>query len=312
MIRFLICLAAVFLLVLPVRAADRPYIVTTTAQVADMVRAIAGDHVTVEHLMGEGVDPHLYRLTRSDTAKMLKADAVFCNGLLLEGKMTDALQRMADSGRKVFCLGDGIDKSRLTSPPEFAGHHDPHIWMDASLWASAIPFVQQSVETILPDMDRELAAGAAAYWKKLSDLDSHARKTLATIPTQARILVTAHDAFGYLGRAYGLEVRGIQGISTDSEAGLKQIEDLVTLLVEKKIPAVFVETSVSDRTVRALVEGARARGHNVRIGGTLYSDALGAPGTCEGTYAGMIDHNVRTIAQALGGPAVRDGFAACP
>jgi len=290
-------------------AADkRLNVVASTGMVADLVRAVAGDRAEVSALMGEGVDPHLYKPTRSDTARLLRADAVFVNGLLLEGKMTDAFDRLREAGKPVLAVAETAPKDRLLSPPEFEGAHDPHVWMDAATWAQVLPAVRDTLSRLDPAGADAYARNAEAYGAQLRDLDAYARRVLDSIPANARVLVTAHDAFNYLGRSYGIEVRGIQGISTESEAGLKSIEELVTLLVERRVPAVFPETSVSDRNVLALVEGAAARRHTVVVGGALYSDAMGAPGTYEGTYIGMIDHNVTSIARALGGEAPAGGF----
>lgn len=287
---------------------ERPKIVATTGMVADLVRAVAGDRAEVEALMGEGVDPHLFKPTRSDTVKLLRADAVFISGLHLEGKMTAAFDRLRESGKPVVALGDAVPKERLLSPPEFEGAHDPHIWMDVGIWAGTLPSIRDGLSRLDPAGAETYARNADAYGAELARLDAYARRILSSIPDKARMLVTAHDAFNYLGRAYGIEVRGIQGISTESEAGLRIIEELAALLADRGVPAVFPETSVSDRNVRALVEGAGARGHRVTLGGALFSDAMGAPGSYEGTYIGMIDHNVTTIARALGGEAPADGF----
>ncbi len=282
-------------------------VVATTAHVGDLVRNVGGDRVRVANLLGEGVDPHSYRLTRSDTAQLMRADVVAYNGLLLEGKMTDALVRVASAGKTVFAVADALPEELLIAPPETEGNFDPHVWMDVRNWIAAAGVVRDRLTVRDPAGAAAYAANAARHVAELEALDAYARRVLAAIPEASRVLVTAHDAFNYLGRAYGLEVRGIQGISTESEAGLREIEALVHLLVARRVGAVFVESSVSDRNVRALVEGAAARGHKVVIGGELYSDALGAPGTYEGTYVGMIDHNVTTIARALGGEAPAAG-----
>jgi len=284
------------------QAAQIPFnTVTTTSQTADLVRAVAGDRAQVTSLMGEGIDPHTYKLTRSDVAKLAGADIVFYNGLMLEGKITDALNRVAGSGKPVIPVGERIDPSLLLRPAAFEGNPDPHIWMDVSIWTKVLDVVRDALIEFDPAGADLYRANAADYAHKLDRLHTYAGTVLAGIPQQSRVLVTAHDAFNYLGRVYGLEVRGIQGISTESEAGLREIEELVDLLVSRKIAAVFVETSVSERNIRALIDGAAARGHPVAVGGSLYSDAMGAPGTYQGTYAGMIDHNVTTIAHALGG-----------
>jgi manganese/zinc/iron transport system substrate-binding protein len=276
-------------------------VVATTGMIADIVRQVAGDRAEVAALMGEGVDPHLYRATRSDIARMLEADVVFYNGLLLEGKMTDALVRVARGGKPVFAVTELIDESYLLAPPAFAGHFDPHVWMDPQAWGKAVDVVQQSLAEVDPEGAEAHGTRAAAYLERLRGLDGYAEGVLATVPPERRVLVTAHDAFSYFGRRYGFEVLGIQGLSTESEAGLKRIEELVSVLVERKIPAVFVETTIPEQSVRALIAGANARGHEVVVGGYLFSDAMGRPGTYEGTYVGMIDHNVTAIARALGG-----------
>ena len=286
----------------------RPKILATTGMVADLARAVAGERAEVSALMGEGVDPHLYKPTRSDIAKLTRADIVLVNGLHLEGKMDEAFQRVAATGKPVVAVAARIPKEQRITPPQFEGNDDPHVWMAPTLWATALDSVRDALTAADPTGTETYASNADTYRTELTALDAYARRVLGSIPATARVLVTAHDAFNYLGRAYGVEVRGIQGVSTESEAGLKGIEELVTLLVERKIPAVFPETSVSDRNVQALIEGAAARGHPVALGGALFSDAMGAPGTYEGTYIGMIDHNVTLISRALGGDAPAGGF----
>jgi manganese/zinc/iron transport system substrate-binding protein len=269
--------------------------------IGDIVRNVARERAEVTQLMGPGVDPHLYKSTRSDIASMLRADIVFYNGLLLEGKMTDALVRVATSGKPVHAVTELIDEEFLLEPAAFAGHYDPHVWMDPLAWGKAVDAVQGKLAELDPDHADAYRANAAAYLEELERLDAYAQEVLTSVPPERRILVTAHDAFNYFGRRYGFEVEGIQGLSTESEAGLKRVEELVDVLVEREIPAVFVESTIPERSVRALVSGAGAAGHEVQVGGQLFSDAMGAPGTYEGTYVGMIDHNVTTIAQALGG-----------
>lgn len=282
-------------------------LVATTGMVADAVRAVAGDRADVDALMGPGLDPHLYKPTRSDIAKLLQADAVFYNGLLLEGKMTDALIRAATSGRPVHAVTELIDESQLLEPEEFAGHFDPHVWMDPSVWVSAVEVVRDKLIELDPDGEADYRANATAYIEELRSLDQYAQRVLRTVPESSRVLVTAHDAFNYFGRRYGFEVVGIQGISTESEAGVRDIQRLVDLLVDRRVGAVFVESTVSRRNIESLIAGARAGGQSVTIGGELFSDAMGREGTYEGTYLGMIDHNVTTIARALGGQAPERG-----
>lgn len=283
-------------------------IVTTCGMVTDIVREVAGDKAKVVGLMGEGVDPHLYKPTRDDVAKLLQADVAFYSGLMLEGRMTDTFLKIARRGTPVFAVTELLDEKFLLEPAEFAGHTDPHVWMDVKGWMAAVKVVAHS----LGEVDLANAAyfqqNAERYNAQLAKLDDYAKQALATIPKERRVLITAHDAFNYFGRAYEIEVRGIQGISTESEAGVADINKLVDLLVARKIPAIFVESSVSDRNIKALVEGSNSRGHTVRIGGQLFSDAMGKPGTYEGTYIGMIDHNVTTIARAMGGQAPERGL----
>ncbi|MBK8915872.1 MAG: zinc ABC transporter substrate-binding protein [Phycisphaerales bacterium] len=283
-------------------------VVTTVGMVTDIVRVVAGEHAEVVGIIGEGVDPHLYRASRNDVAKLQDADVIFYSGLLLEGRMSDTLVRMARGGRKVFAVTEGIDAKRLIEPEGADGHPDPHVWMDVSLWSRAVETVAEALSSCDEANAAAYRANASRYRGELAELDSYVKKVIASIPTRQRVLVTAHDAFGYFGRAYGIEVRGIQGISTESEAGVADINRLVAFLVERDISAVFVESSVAEKNVRALVEGAAARGRTVRIGGTLLSDAMGASGTYEGTYIGMIDHNATLIARALGGEAPERGW----
>lgn len=295
-------------LVTGARAQEPLKVVATTGMIGDIVRNVAGERAEVTVLMGEGVDPHLYKATRSDMARMLGAEVVFYNGLLLEGKMTDALIRVAGSGRRVHAVTEVIDESYLLEPPEFAGAYDPHVWMDPQAWSKAVEVVRDKLVEADPEGSETYGVNAEAYLADLASLDAYAERVLASVPEELRILVTAHDAFNYFGRRYGFRVEGIQGLSTESEAGLRRIEELVSLLVSRRLPAVFVETTIPETTVRALVAGARAQGHQVEIGGSLFSDAMGRPGSYEGTYVGMIDHNVTTIARALGGSPPEAGL----
>jgi manganese/zinc/iron transport system substrate-binding protein len=284
-------------------------VLATTAMIGDLVREIGGDRIRAETLLGEGVDPHLYRATREDVARMLRGDIVFYNGLLLEGKMTDAFIRVARAGRPVYAVTELLPENTLIEPDGAAGHFDPHVWMDPLAWASAAELIAAKLAEHDPDGAATFARNLATLKQRIEALDAWAARVIGSIPARQRLLVTAHDAFNYFARRYGIEVLGIQGISTESEAGVRRIQELVDLLAERRVPAVFVESSVSDRNIRAVVEGAGARGHRVVIGGTLFSDAMGAPGTHEGTYLGMIDHNVTAIVAALGGEVAPRGFA---
>ncbi len=287
---------------------DRVAVVCTTGMVGDVARAVAGDLCDVTVLMKAGIDPHLYKATRSDVERLTSADVVFYNGLLLEGKMSDALVRVSGAGVRVVALTEAVAEESLLEPEDFHGQYDPHVWMDPRAWREVVGVVRDALIAELPGREDSLRANADAYLREVDAVDAYAERVLATVPEGRRALLTAHDAFNYFGRRYGFEVVGIQGISTESEAGVRDIERLVGVLVSRGIPAVFVESTVSDRNIRALVEGAAARGHTVAIGGELFSDAMGEEGTYEGTYVGMIDHNVTTIARALGGEAPELGM----
>jgi len=278
----------------------------TVGMVADIVREVAGDHAAVTNIIGSGVDPHVYSPTRSDVAVLLRSDILFYSGLLLEGQMTDILVKVSRK-RPVYAVTERLQKEYLIHN-NTTDHHDPHVWMDVSGWIKAVAVVADAMVAFDPAHAGEYHRNAAAYQARLQRLDDYAKTVIASIPDNQRVLVTAHDAFSYMGRAYGIEVMGIQGLSTESEAGLKDINRLVGLLVDRRIPAVFVETSVSDKNVKALIEGAASRGHRVIIGGELFSDAMGTAGTYEGTYEGMIDHNVTVITRALGGTAPAGGM----
>jgi len=292
-------------------ALESPYtIVCTIGMITDIVRNVAGEHAQVEGVIGEGVDPHLYKPTRGDVILLNNADVIFYNGLLLEGKMTDVLVRVASSGKVVKAVTEAVleDSDYLMELDDGSEHTDPHVWMDVQAWIQAVSVVADTLAAFDPPNAIAYQSNAEQYIVKLETLDAYAKQSIASIPESQRVLVTAHDAFQYLGRATGLDVKGIQGISTESEAGVRDLEALIDFIIEKAIPAVFVETSVADKNVRALVEGATARGHSVRIGGELFSDAMGQPGTYEGTYIGMIDHNITTITRALGGEATESGM----
>ncbi|MEM8933806.1 MAG: zinc ABC transporter substrate-binding protein, partial [Acidobacteriota bacterium] len=289
--------------------------VATTGMIADTVTRLVGEladsgQVTVEGLMGPGIDPHLYKASESDVRTLAEADLILYNGLFLEGKMGDILVKMARD-RSVVAISETIPEDRRREPPELQGHYDPHIWFDVSLWAETVTPMTEALIELMPDQAVVLYANAEALRAELSALDAWARGRIDSIPEGRRVLVTAHDAFGYFGDRYGLEVIGIQGISTLAEAGLQDVERVVDLVVERRIPAIFVESSVPRRTVDAVIAAAADRGHTVTIGGELFSDAMGAEGTSEGTYDGMVRHNVDTLVDALAdGHADADGHAA--
>ncbi|MYA89413.1 MAG: manganese transporter [Boseongicola sp. SB0662_bin_57] len=282
-------------------APGRPLkVVATTGMVADAARRVGGDLVEVKALMGPGVDPHSYRQTRTDIVATAKADLVLWNGLYLEAQMEGVLTELARRV-PVVALAEAVPTDRRIAHDDYAGRFDPHVWMDPGLWRLAVLAARDALMSAHPDGAAAFAANADAFLAELELLAAYSSQVLSTVPEAARVLVTAHDAFNYFGRAYGFEVVGIQGISTESETGLNRMTELVDLIAGRRIAAVFVESSVSDRLVRALAEGTAATGWNVRIGGELYSDAMGATGTYEGTYVGMIDHNVTVIAKGLGG-----------
>lgn len=281
--------------------------VATVGMVADIVRNVAAGHVRITQIMGPGVDPHLYKVTRDDVQTLMQGDVIFYSGLMLEGKMTDTLVKVARS-KPVFAVTEMIDEAELLEPEGFAGHYDPHVWMDVSAWSKCVGAVARALEEVDPVHAADYRSHARAYQGQLARLHAYGIRSIATIPEKSRLLVTSHDAFNYFGRAYGLEVEGIQGISTESEAGLQRINELVDELVARDVQAVFVETSVSRKNIEAIVEGARARGHEIRIGGELFSDAMGEEGTYEGTYIGMLDHNITLVTRGLGGEAPARGM----
>ena len=287
---------------------ERVSVVATVGMIADLGQRIAGEHAEVEALMQPGIDPHLYAPTRDDLAKLLAAELVLYNGLKLEGRMSEALRNAATAERKVVPVSEVIDPALLLRLDEAETLkdgseklYDPHVWMDPSAWAAVVPVICDALIAVDPDHAQTYERNAAALEEEMLELHAYAQRTLDTVPEAQRVLVTAHDAFGYFGRQYGFEVLGIQGISTQSEAGVRDIERLVDVLAERKVPAVFVESTVSERNINALIAGAKARGHDVRIGGELFSDAMGPAGTPEGTYVGMLRHNIDTITEALGG-----------
>lgn len=283
-------------------------VVATVGMVADVVREIGGERIELSQLMGPGVDPHLYKATRDDVQQVMTADLVFTNGLMLEGRLEDTFNRIAQK-KPVFAMTRDLPQELLLRPDGAGDHPDPHVWMDVAAWANCIDVITEGLSKSLPEHGSEFQTRASEYRKSLQSLHEYGLSAIGTIPESSRVLVTSHDAFNYFGRAYNIEVLGVQGLSTESEAGLQRINELVDLLVERKIPAVFVESSVPQKNILALIDGAKSRGHNVKIGGELFSDAMGAAGTYEGTYLGMLDHNITTVVRALGGTAPERGLS---
>ncbi len=274
------------------------YIVTTTSMIKDAVENITGDHAEVIALMGPGVDPHLYKATQGDLQKLTDADIIFYNGLHLEGKMGEVLEKLSKR-KPVIAIAEGIPDSLLREVPGFDGTHDPHIWFDVKLWKQGVLYAT----TILQNYDSANAvsyqANSNRYTQQLDSLHQTIMDAISKLPKTQRVLITAHDAFGYFGDVYDVEVRGLQGISTMSEFGLRDVTELVNFIISRKIKAIFVETSVSQKSIEAVLQGCRDKNWNVVIGGNLYSDAMGDEGTPEGTYLGMVHANVKTIVEAL-------------
>ncbi len=289
-------------------SAPAPRAVATVGMLADVVENVAGDRMKVVQIIPSGIDPHLYSPTRSAVLEVERADILFFNGLMLEGKMASVLQSRAAKGGPVWPVADRILESGRYPVIHAGQQHDPHLWTDVKGWMEATRVVAEALSRFDPGHAEDYQEASRRYLQELERLDEYARSAIASIPVSQRLLITAHDAFGYLGRAYGLEVRGIQGLSTESEAGIRDIEELVRLLVDRRIPAVFVESSISGQNVKALLEGARFQGHRLEIGGVLYSDAMGEEGSYQGTYIGMMDHNLTTIARALGGTVPPGGM----
>ena len=284
----------------PVAPAPGPVkVVATTTVVADLVGRIGGGDVALEALMGPGVDPHLYKPSAGDVWRLSAARAVFYNGLHLEGKMGEVFAEMSRRGVTTVAVADCIPESELIRSEGFAGVHDPHVWFDVSLWRHAAECARDALADLDPDHAAAYRSRADAYLAELAALDSWVRERAAALPEERRVLVTAHDAFTYFGRAYGFEVRGLVGVSTAAEAATADVQQLAQLIAERRIPAIFVESSVSPRSIRALREAVAARGFEVAIGGSLYSDALGDPAGPAATYAGMVRSNIETITSAL-------------
>ena len=275
-------------------------VVATTGMIGDAARRLGGEHVAVTALMGPGVDPHLYKASEGDVRLLADADLILYNGLHLEGKMGDVLVKMART-RPVVAVSEDLPREQLREPPEMAGQYDPHVWFDVALWARTLAPIERELARLAPAHAATFAANRQAYEAELAELDAWVKERIATIPLEQRVLITAHDAFGYFGRRYGIRVVGLQGISTLAEAGLKDVDRVVDEIVAKRIPAIFVESSVPRRAIEAVESAVRSRGHEVVIGGQLFSDALGAADSPAGNYPGMVRANVETIVRSLGG-----------
>jgi manganese/zinc/iron transport system substrate-binding protein len=282
----------------PPEEEGRLSVVTTIGMIRDVVQNVGGEHVRVVGLMGPGVDPHLYKASEGDVRRLFRADVVFYGGLHLEARMGEVLEEMGGRTR-VAAVSEVIPAGQRLAPPEFQGAYDPHVWFDVRLWSMTVDVIARTLSQADPAHAREFAANADRYRAQLAELDRYVREQAARVPAERRVLITAHDAFNYFGRAYGFQVRGLQGISTASEAGTADVQALAQFIATRRIPAIFVESSIPRRTIEAVQEAVAAQGFDVQIGGSLFSDAMGNPGTDEGTYIGMVRHNIDTIVGAL-------------
>lgn len=278
-------------------------IVTTTGMIKDAALQVAGDKAEVTALMGTGVDPHQYKATQGDLTKLSNADVIFYNGLMLEGKMQEVLGKIGQSKTSV-AVAEAIPQAQrrhisIAGSAENASHDDPHVWFDVTLWQIVVNKIAETLANVDTANAAYYRQNAKTYTQQLQQLNEEVKQSIAQIPAEQRLLITSHDAFGYFGKAYNLEVRGLQGISTVAEFGLRDIADITNLLITRKIKAVFVESSVPQKSLEAVIEGCRSKGHQVVIGGTLFSDAMGAANTPEGTYIGMVKYNTQHIVSAL-------------
>lgn len=281
-----------------VTTSDKVRVVTTIGMITDVVRNVGGQKVEVFGMMGAGVDPHLYKPTMKDIQRLNSAHIIFYNGLHLEAKLGDVLANKS-SDTNAVAVTDHIDKVHLLSPAEFDGQYDPHLWFDVSLWMKVVDKVRVSLSEVDTDNETTYQDNAERYLTQLTELHQYVKTQAERVPTEQRVLVTAHDAFNYFGQAYGFEVRGLQGISTVSEAAISDVQELASFIAERRIPAIFVESSVPSRSLEAVKAAVKSKGFDVQIGGELFSDAMGDEGTPEGTYIGMVRHNIDTIVKAL-------------
>lgn len=274
-------------------------IVTTTTMITDLVNNIGGDLVNTQGLMGSGVDPHLFKASEGDVSKLVNADIIFYNGLHLEGKLVEVFEKMGSKTKNTIELGAALDKSQLIGSEYFASNYDPHVWFNIAFFKQFAKNVTKVLSEKDPKNATSFLENEKLFLQKLEALEQKVLATIETLPKEKRILVTAHDAFNYFGKNYGFNVVGLQGLSTATEAGVQDVQKLATFIIENKVKAIFVESSVPKRTIEALQAAVKSKGHDVVIGGTLFSDALGNAGTVEGTYVGMFEYNVNTIVNAL-------------
>ena len=278
---------------------DQVDIVATIGMIADIAQIVGGDHAKVTALMGPGIDPHLYKASAGDVSRLSNADIIFYNGLHLEAKMSEVLENRCRAAPKRSLLRTALIGQCCSHPPEYKGAYDPHVWFDVTLWKKAVGAVRDTLVEVDAKNAEDYQRNSGDYLAKLDKLHQYVQTQAARLAHNQRVLVTAHDAFNYFGKAYGFEVRGLQGISTATEAGAADIQALADFIAQVRIPAMFVETSVSPRNIEAVRAAVKSRGFDVKIGGQLFSDAMGAAGTPEGTYIGMIRHNIDTIVESL-------------
>ena len=278
---------------------DNINVVTTTSMITDLVKNIGGEHINIQGLMGSGVDPHLYKASEGDVSKLVNADIIFYNGLHLEGKLVEVFEKMGSATKTPIALAGELDKTTLIGSDYFASNYDPHVWFNIEYFKQFARKVTQILSEKDPKNTVTFIENEKQYLAKLDTLQNNVRAIIKDLPVEKRILVTAHDAFNYFGKNYGFEVVGLQGLSTATEAGVKDVQKLAAFIIEKGVKAIFVESSVPKRTIEALEAAVKSKGHDVKIGGTLFSDALGNAGTIEGTYIGMFEYNVNTIVNAL-------------
>ncbi|SHI36716.1 manganese/zinc/iron transport system substrate-binding protein [Arenibacter nanhaiticus] len=274
-------------------------VVATTSMLTDLLQQVGGDAIEIQGLMGSGVDPHLYKASEGDVNKLFTADMVFYSGLHLEGKLVEIFEKMEKQHRKTVAVTDVLDKKELLASEYFASNYDPHIWFNIDFWKQITEYTAQKLQEADPKNAVLFAKNSARYLEALEVLEKEIRDIISTLPAEKRILVTAHDAFNYFGEAFGFQVLGLQGISTATEAGVQDVQQLSEFIIKNKVKSIFIETSVPRRTIEALQASVGSKGHQVTIGGSLYSDALGTKGTIEGTYIGMFKYNVNTIVSAL-------------
>jgi len=274
-------------------------VVTTTTMLTDLVENLGGDAIKVQGLMGSGVDPHLYKASEGDVNKLFTADIVFYSGLHLEGKLVEVFEKMEGRNVKTVAVAESLDENKLIGSEYFASNYDPHIWFDISFWKKITKYTTEKLKEADPKNASLFEENSKKYLEELKVLETEIKSIIETLPEEKRILVTAHDAFNYFGQAFGFEVVGLQGLSTATEAGVQDVQELAKFIIEKDVKAIFVESSVPKRTIEALQASVQSKGHQVAIGGTLFSDALGTQGTIEGTYTGMFRYNVSTIVNAL-------------